>query len=99
MSVTAWLGRTDNLQVGVRTLAPAEGAPWHFHTSVTDTVVGLSGIVAVHLRAPDETVSLAPGEMVAIAPMRPHRVVNPTDAEARFLLVQGVGPYDFNRID
>ncbi len=90
-----WLARTDDVQVRVYTLAPRQGTAWHLHTAVTDYVFGLEDPVEVGLRDPDETVTLRPGQRQDVAPGRVHRVVNPSDRPARYLLVQATGRYDF----
>lgn len=89
---------TADARVTLMTLAPGEGTPWHKHTAVTDTALRLDGEVEVQARAPEETIRLAPGVPCRMAPGRPHRVVNAGDGPCRFLLVQGVGPYDFVKL-
>ena len=39
--------------------------------------------------------TLSPGESYAVEPRRPHLVTNPGDTSATFLILQGVGGYDF----
>mgnify|MGYP003818240121 CR=1 FL=1 len=89
---------TPEVRVTLMTLAPGEATPWHTHSAVTDTAFRLDGEVEVQARAPEESVRLAPGEPCAISPGRPHRVANAGPGPCRLLLVQGVGPYDFNKI-
>ncbi len=95
---TEWLARTSDVQVRVNTLRPDGGTPWHFHSSVMDTVFCLEDGLQVWLRDPEERVSLRPGERQDIAPRRVHRVVNATPRPLRYLLVQATGPYDFNEV-
>jgi quercetin dioxygenase-like cupin family protein len=90
--------KTPEVRVTLMTLAPGEATPWHTHGAVTDTAFRLDGEAEVQARAPEETIRLTPGEPCAIAPGRPHRVTNAGDTPCRLLLVQGVGPYDFNKI-
>jgi hypothetical protein len=39
--------------------------------------------------------ALMPGQSFAVPPKRPHLVTNAGDASAVFLVLQGVGEYDF----
>ena len=41
---------------------------------------------------------LAVGDTYHIAPKTAHLISNRSEADTRFLLVQGVGPYDFRRV-
>jgi mannose-6-phosphate isomerase-like protein (cupin superfamily) len=90
--------KTDTVSVRIMELAPGGATEWHFHTEVTDFFVGLSGVVAVETRGPGETVPLAPGERTEVPAGRVHRVVNLSAGRAEYLLVQGVGAYDFCRV-
>lgn len=47
------------------------------------------------MQDPKEEVRLAPGETYSVKPRRPHLVVNDCDASATFLVLQGMGEYDF----
>jgi len=40
-------------------------------------------------------VRLGPGETFSVPPKRPHLVVNGGDISATFLVLQGIGEYDF----
>jgi hypothetical protein len=42
---------------------------------------------------------LRPGQHCHVAARKAHRVLNPTDAPARYLIVQSGAPYDFFPID
>jgi len=90
-----WIAKTESVGVRVNTLAPGQSTPWHFHSTVTDNIFGLDVGIEVGLREPDETVLLAPGGRREIPPHRVHRVSNRGDRPARYLLIQGTGPYDF----
>lgn len=90
-----WIVKTESVGVRVNTLAPGQSTPWHFHSVITDNIFGLDPGIEVGLRDPDETVALDPGARREIPPRRVHRVVNRTQRPARYLLVQGIGPYDF----
>jgi quercetin dioxygenase-like cupin family protein len=89
---------TPDVRVTLMTLAPGEATPWHTHSAVTDTAFRLDGKVEVQAREPEAVFRLAPGEPCVMPPGRPHRVANAGGSPCRLLLVQGVGPYDFNTI-
>ncbi len=88
--------KTENVTVRVLSLAPGESTPWHFHNEVTDNMFCLSGDILVLLRNPDEEVRLQIGQRCEVYPLRMHQVANMGAKEAKYLLVQGVGQYDFN---
>lgn len=74
--------------------APGEATPWHSHTQVADRCYGLAGAVAVERRG-EPPVELGPGGTCETAAGVVHRIANLTGAEARVLLVQFGGAYDF----
>lgn len=91
--------QTENVKVRVMELPPGEGTAWHYHTEVTDHMVGLAGRVRVNLRQPEENRELPPGGRCRVDPGRVHQVVNSSAKEAAsYLLVQGVGRYDFRQV-
>jgi len=49
----------------------------------------------VQTREPSATVRLQRGDRAAVPPGRPHRVVGENDGPCRFVIVQGVGTYDY----
>ena len=76
-------------------LGPGEFIPWHHHTQVTDHYYSLEGVVLIETRAPDMRRELNPGESATVIPPTAHHVSNSSDRPCRFLLIQGVGKYDF----
>ncbi len=77
------------------TLDAGEVIPWHRHTEVSDYYYGLEGRVVIETRAPAARHDLGAGQSASVQPPTVHRVSNLTRAPCRFLLVQGVGTYDF----
>ena len=75
--------------------SPAQQVPWHYHTNVQDTFYVLVGEVRLFLRDPKEEVRLKPGETYAVRAGRPHLVTNPGATSATFLVLQGIGEYDY----
>ena len=88
----------SDVQARLFTLAPAETIPWHFHSAVTDWYFVLEGVLSIETRAPTDHRELIVGESYHIAPKTAHLVSNRSETDTRFLLVQGVGPYDFLRV-
>jgi quercetin dioxygenase-like cupin family protein len=76
-------------------ISTAQQVPWHYHNNVQDTFYVLSGKLRLFLREPKEEVRLGPGDTYTVKPRRPHLVVNGGDASATFLVLQGIGEYDF----
>ena len=82
--------RINELQI-----SKAQKVPWHYHSNVQDTFYVLQGAIRVFLQEPKEDVTLKPGETYTVAPRRPHLVTNAGEASATFLVLQGIGEYDF----
>lgn len=76
-------------------LGPGEFIPWHHHTQVTDHYYCLENTVLIETRAPHARRELHPGESAAVTPPTAHHASNPSGVPCRFLLIQGVGEYDF----
>ncbi|MEK7831988.1 MAG: hypothetical protein AAB401_12920 [Acidobacteriota bacterium] len=55
----------------------------------------IEGHIRVFLREPKEEVRLGPGETSSVPPRRPHLVTNGGDCSATFLVLQGIGKYDY----
>jgi quercetin dioxygenase-like cupin family protein len=82
--------RINELQI-----SPTQKVPWHYHSNVQDTFYVLAGRIRVFMREPKEDVVLGPGETFTLAPRRPHLVTNAGNTSATFLILQGIGEYDF----
>ena len=76
-------------------ISPTQSVPWHLHTNVQDTFYVIDGQLRLFLRDPKEDVRLGPGETYSVRPGRPHLVTNGGSTSATFLVLQGIGPYDF----
>lgn len=76
-------------------LSPTQQVPWHYHSHIGDTFYVLDGRIRIFLQDPKAELTLGPGESYAVEPRRPHLVTNPGDTSATFLLLQGIGDYDF----
>lgn len=76
-------------------ISKTQKVPWHYHSNVQDTFYVLQGNLRIFMQDPKEEVRLAPGETLSVKPRRPHLVTNGGDASATFLVLQGIGEYDF----
>ena len=76
-------------------ISPSQQVPWHYHNHVQDTFYVLEGQLRLFLREPREEVRLEPGETYAVRPGRPHLVTNAGSTSATFLVLQGIGEYDY----
>ena len=84
-----------DLRVQVLTLAAGQCVPWHYHSEISDSFVCLEGPMVVETRAPRHVYRLLPGERCAVPPKTAHYVHGKADGPCKFLIVQGVGAYDF----
>ena len=82
--------RINELQI-----SPSQKVPWHYHNSIQDTFYVLQGRIRIFLRDPKEEIRLGPGETFSVKPKRPHLVINGGESSATFLVLQGIGEYDF----
>ena len=80
-------------------LSPTQNVPWHAHSNVQDTFYVLNGRLKLSLQEPDEQVLLNPCETYSVPPRRPHLVENAGESSVTFLVLQGIGDYDFVALD
>lgn len=86
---------TPELRVVVIALAEHQEIPWHYHTRVTDSFFCLAGHLHIERGSGLPSVALRPGDSLQISPQTNHRVSGIGGGACRFLLVQGIGSYDF----
>ena len=96
MKETGVIVKTDTVRVRIMALDPLEIADWHYHTQISDDIFCLTATIIVRLKEPDEEYQLIPGQRCQIKMGRVHQLENLEDREATYLLVQGIGKYDFN---
>jgi mannose-6-phosphate isomerase-like protein (cupin superfamily) len=82
--------RINELQI-----SPTQKVPWHLHSNVQDTFYVIEGQLRLFLKEPEEEVRLGPRDIYSVRPRRPHLVTNGGDTSATFLVLQGIGEYDF----
>jgi len=76
-------------------ISKKQKVPWHYHNNVQDTFYVLEGELRVFLQDPKEDVRLRPGETLTVRPRRAHLVTNGGETSATFLVLQGIGEYDY----
>jgi quercetin dioxygenase-like cupin family protein len=81
------------------TLAHGDVIPWHYHSESTDHYFVLRGTLTIETRNPNERHEFSVGDRYKIGPGTPHRVSNESGPECQFLLLQGVGKYDWHKAD
>jgi len=82
--------RITELQISAK-----QKVPWHYHNNVQDTFYVLAGSIRIFLQQPKEEVRLQPGETYSVPARRPHLVTNGGARSVTFLVLQGIGEYDF----
>ena len=87
--------RHDRFRIAELQIGPTQKVPWHYHSKIQDTFYVLEGKLRIFLQSPKEEVRLAPGETYTVKPKRAHLVTNAGESSATFLVLQGVGEYDF----
>lgn len=85
----------DGFRISELQISPTQFVPWHYHTKIHDTFYVLAGRIRVHLQDPKEAIELAPGEVYQVEAGRPHLVRNGGASSATFLVLQGIGEYDY----
>gem|GEM_PF-671034 len=90
---------SDGLRVQIFTLAEGQCVPWHFHSVITDTFACLEGPMVIRTNDDIDAYRLNPGDTCEIKPLIAHRVSGEGDGPCKFLIVQGVGTYDYNPVE
>jgi quercetin dioxygenase-like cupin family protein len=88
-----------NVQARVITLAPKESIPWHYHSETTDHYFVLSGTLDLNERNRDCQLSLNVGERHRLPAGVAHFLINNGVRDCQFLLLQGIGKYDWIKAD
>ena len=92
------VAETPELRVVRLTLGPGECVPWHWHSNVGDHIVCVQGGIEIETRAPKSVRPLSPGDETVVAAKIAHIVRNAVDGTSQFLVIQGVGEYDYNPV-
>jgi quercetin dioxygenase-like cupin family protein len=88
-----------DVQARIFTLAPSDVIPWHHHSESTDHYFVLRGTLTINTRNPDDERMLEIGGRYKITPGTAHLISNRGTTDCQFLLLQGVGKYDFLKSD
>ena len=94
------VAESADVQVKEFTLGAGEQIPWHHHTHVFDVFYCIEGGLTVQRmdvrsgRRLDDLV-LQVGDSAKVEPGTAHRPFNSSTAICRFVLIQGIGKYDF----
>jgi len=93
------VAKSADILVREYTLDPGEAIPWHRHSEVSDHYYGLNGVVSIETRNPPARHDVGAGQSAIVTPPTVHHVSNNGTRPCRFLLIQGVGKYDFVKAD
>ena len=88
----------SDVRVRLFPLAPREVIPWHSHSEIADEFFVIDGELTVETRGPDDCRTLCVGERYRVNAQHAHQTSNCGAKDCRFLIVQGVGRYDFNTV-
>ena len=89
------IAEAPNLRVRLLSLGQGQCVPWHYHNNITDTFFCMEGPMQVMTRDPDKRHVLEPGGTCAVEPGTAHLVTGVDDQPCTFMVVQGVGVYDY----
>ncbi len=89
------LAEVPGLRVRMLTLLKGQKVPWHYHSTITDTFFCMRGPMRILTRLPVASHTLYNGDTLAVGPGTPHFVEASSAAGCQFMIVQGVGKYDY----
>lgn len=89
------LAEAPGLRVRLLTLLKGQIVPWHYHSTITDTFFCMRGPMRILTRAPDLSHTLYAGDTIAVSPGTPHYVESINTTGCQFMIIQGVGKYDY----
>lgn len=95
---TEMVAETPELRAVRLTLAAGQCVPWHWHSAIDDHFICLEGAIEIETRAPRGKHRLAPGNEHAVPAKVAHIVRNVADGRSRFMVIQGIGPYDYHAV-
>jgi quercetin dioxygenase-like cupin family protein len=90
-----YYGERPGFRIGELQISPTQKVPWHFHNNIDDTFYVIEGSIRLFLQKPKEDIRLASGASYCVKAGRPHLVTNDGDTSATFLILQGIGEYDY----
>ena len=93
------LAEAPGLRIRRLTLGPGQFVPWHYHSEISDTFFCMKGPMRIRTRDPDSSTILEPGQTLEVPAGRAHRVSGMNEGPCQFIVVQGVGRYDYCPIE
>lgn len=90
------LASAQGLRVQLVTIEAGQRIPWHRHTSVSDTIIAVAGVVDVEIEGEGHHL-LRGGERWTIPPGTAHTVSGEA-APCRFVNLHAGGEYDFQTV-
>ncbi len=93
------IAEAPGLRIRQLALGPGQCVPWHRHTEITDTFFCMAGPMVVETADPRGVHELQAGETFAAAAGQPHYVHGRDMGACRFMIVQGVGTYDYVAVE
>jgi len=100
VSARQWIAKGSDVHVKEFILGPGEEVPWHHHSDIFDVFYCIEGKLNIELQdvfthdSPPELV-LNVGDSAKVDVGMAHRPYNPGPGRTRFVLIQGVGQYDY----
>lgn len=91
------LATAEGLRVQLVTIAAEQRIPWHRHTSVSDTIIAVAGVVDVDVEGEGHHL-LRGGERWTIPAGTAHTVSGEAAAPCRFVNLHAGGEYDFHPV-
>jgi quercetin dioxygenase-like cupin family protein len=91
----ALYGERPGFRISELQISPTQKVPWHLHNNIDDTFYVVAGKIRLFLREPNEDLRLAPGDSYRVKAGRAHLVTNDGETSATFLVLQGIGEYDY----
>jgi len=85
----------SDMQARLFTLVPGDKIPWHWHSECADYYFVLEGTLTIMTRKLKREKTVRVGNCYWIAPGTPHLISNRSAADCRFLLLQGIGKFDW----
>lgn len=100
VSSRKWLAKGSDVYVKEFTLREGEEVPWHSHTEIFDIFYCIQGQLRVdcidmHTGSQLPSLELAVGDSAKVEVGTAHRPINPGPGICRFVIIQGVGTYDY----
>ena len=93
------LAEAPGLRVRRLRLSAGQSVPWHYHSEISDMFFCMKGPMWVKTRDPDAVFVLEPGETVEVPAGRIHYASGAQLQACEFIVVQGVGTYDYVPVD